>query len=168
MSGQTPMWTQFILGSNVISNCSGVLIADGRELFYLERGERDDQLLLSVDVFQESGVRVAKLRRNAWAFHQDHYSVTTPPSGLTLAESGGGRVLLSAKVHGRDRVEVDHGWIYTAEGMRVDITPESVVVDGRIKLSGNTISGMNSAIVIDKGSLCDRCWTRRTTDAVAC
>ncbi len=146
------MWTEFILGSNVVHNCSGVLIADGSELFYLERGQRDDQLLLSVDVFDRSGSRLAKLRRNAWAFHQDAYEVTTAPSSLTLVATATGDVVLSAKVHGHSSIEVDGGDLYAAEGTRVQISPDKLVIGGGITLSRNTISGMNSAFLIAKGA----------------
>lgn len=143
-----PMWTEFILGSNVVQNCSGVLIADGSELFYLERGQRDDQLLLSVDVFDGTGSRLAKLRRNAWAYHQETYEVTTAPGSLVLSATGTGDVLLSAKVHSRDCIEVDGGSLYAAEGTHVAISPDKLVIGGTITLSRNTVSGMNSAFFI--------------------
>jgi hypothetical protein len=147
------MWQEFVLGSNLVQNCSGVLIADGRELFYLERGERDDQLLLSVDVHDERGQRLAKLRRNAWVFHQeDRFDITTPPSGLTLTDKATGSVILSAKVHGRDRLEVDQGRLYSGDGTLIDVSPGALIIDGRITLSRNTVSGMNSAFLIDKNA----------------
>lgn len=146
----TPMWTQFILGSNIIENCSGVFIADGTELFYLERGDGDQQLLLSVDVFDADGNRLAKLRRNAWPFHQDRFEVTTAPGSLVLRDSTTGEVVLSAKVLDRDRIEVDQGVLYAAGGTRVDIEPDKLVVGGRVTLSGNKVGGMNSAFLVAK------------------
>jgi hypothetical protein len=146
------MWSQFILGSNIVENCSGVLIADGRELFYLERGKNDAQLLLSVDVFDASGARLAKLRRNAWPFHQDQYEVTTAPSSLVLTETATGKTLLSAIVHDRDRIEVERGDLYSTAGAHIVVGPDRLVIGAGITLSRNLIRGMNSAFAITKDS----------------
>jgi hypothetical protein len=146
----TPMWQQFVLGSNVIENCSGVLIADGHELFYLERGQRDEQLLLTVDVYDDRGERLAKLRRNAWVFHHERFEITTAPSALTLTDASTQAVLLSAQVHDRDRIEVDRCHLFSAEGSMIDAEPDQLVINGRVTLKSNMISGMNSAFLIDK------------------
>ena len=107
------VWVELIFGGNTIRNCSGVVIADGQELVYLERGERDSQLLLTIDVFSAEGERVAKLRRNAWAFQGEGFDITTGPDSLQLTRPGG--VVLEARVLDRDRIEVPHGQLYTPD-----------------------------------------------------
>jgi hypothetical protein len=108
------MWGTMKLGGNTIANTSGVLIADGKEIIALERGEGDLQLLLSIEIFDQEGRHIAKLRRNAWAFPDggERYAITTNPGALTLTDTETGRVVVGAKVLGRNEVEVDRGDFY--------------------------------------------------------
>ncbi len=57
------------IGSNIIKNTNGVLSVEGEKQIYLEIGEKDKQLLLTMDIFDSKGEHIAKLRRNAWVFN---------------------------------------------------------------------------------------------------
>jgi hypothetical protein len=82
------MWSELVIGGNRIINCSGVIRVDGDPQVYLERGTRDVQLLLTINVCDETGKTVAKLRRNAWAYNdKSRYDITTHPSSLTLTDT---------------------------------------------------------------------------------
>jgi hypothetical protein len=60
---------------------------------------------------------------------------------------------MSAKVRDRDRIEVDGARLYSHAGTLLEISPDRLVIDGHMTLSGNAIIGANSAIVIAKGSV---------------
>ncbi len=77
------MWKELVIGSNRLIDASGVIVVMDKEKVSLERGH-DDQLLLTMDVYNADGKHVAKLRRNAWAFWPD------PASGSTRYESRAG------------------------------------------------------------------------------
>jgi hypothetical protein len=138
------------LGGNTIANTSGVLIADGKEIIALERGEGDLQLLLSIEIFDQEGRHIAKLRRNAWAFPDggERYAITTNPGALTLTDTETGRVVVGAKVLGRNEVEVDRGDFFTPSGMEIVVTPESLEIATNLFI-GNRIQASGAAIVLE-------------------
>jgi hypothetical protein len=149
------MWSELVIGGNRIINCSGVIRVDGDPQVYLERGTRDVQLLLTINVCDETGKTVAKLRRNAWAYNdKSRYDITTHPSSLTLTDTTTGEVILEASVKGRDAIEVPRANFYTRGGERIEIRPDALVVwPMQLTLAGNEIRGMDSALDINRGFL---------------
>lgn len=148
------MWTEMNLGSNIITNVPGVMLVEtdkGRqELMSLEVGDRSQQVLLTIDVYDADGNHVAKLRRNAWVFNEkERFEVTTSPASLRLTEKDSGRVVVEANVLDRNRVQVLHGDLHTPSGDRIEIRPDRVVF-GTNTLSDNTVEGrgQGTAIVI--------------------
>lgn len=100
----------------------------------------DGQLLLTANLFDATGKRMGKLRRNAWVYNDDdRYSITTNPATLKLIE-GENRLVFEANVHGSDQIEVPRGELYTRGGRRIEIQPTYLKVDG-VTLIGNTMSG---------------------------
>lgn len=145
-------WSELDLGSNIITNTSGIIEVDGEPLISLERGG-DDQLLLTVDVYDSERQHIAKLRRNAWVFNErDEHAVTTHPATLRLVHQPTGTVLLEARVLGRDRVAVSQGLFWSAKGHRFEITSAGLTIGG-ITLSDNRIDGMGKAIAIAGDSI---------------
>lgn len=70
------MWSELVIGSNRVINAHGVIGVDGEPQVELERGT-DMQLLLTMDLYDQGGKHVAKLRRNARAFHGEDYDIAT-------------------------------------------------------------------------------------------
>src|SRR6266545_3181292 len=99
------MWSELVIGSNRLIDASGVIVVMGKEQVHLERG-RDDQLLLTMDLYDAEGTHIAKLRRNAWAFHGEDYDITTHPSSLSLVHRASGTLVAEAQVQDRDRIVV--------------------------------------------------------------
>jgi hypothetical protein len=129
------MWNEFIIGSNVFQDTPGVLVVEGQEQIWLERGSRDDQLLLTMDVYDGNGIHVAKLRRNAWAFNEGgRHDITTNPKSLQLIDKEADSIVVEAQVLDRDRVQVPRGAFYTVSGVRIIITSEY------LQLGTNTLS----------------------------
>ncbi len=76
---------EVIVGSNIIRNTSGVLNVSGKDQIGLEVDEETTQLLLTMDIYNPSGKKIAKLRRNAWVFNEGNiYDITTVPDSLKL------------------------------------------------------------------------------------
>jgi hypothetical protein len=146
-------WARLTIGSNVVENTPGIIVADGRALVFLERGDDSQQLLVTADVYDVTGAHVAKLRRNAWAFNdQDRFAFTTNPTSLTLTEEASGEVVLEANVHDRNRIEVPRGRLYTPTGTAIAIAPDRLVVGG-ITMMQNTASGLGTFLEISPGRL---------------
>ena len=137
------------IGSNIIRNTSGVLRVEEREQIFLELGERDRQLLLTMDIYDSVGNHIAKLRRNAWTFNeQDRFTVTTHPSSLRLVDTTSDDLIVEANVISEDRIAVPHGRFYTHQGHLVEITPEFWRINGSLTMSGNTLEGGGGAVAI--------------------
>jgi hypothetical protein len=136
------------IGSDIIRNSSGILSVEGQDQIYLEIGERDDQLLLTMDVYDAEGNHIAKLRRNAWAFNnRDRFDITTIPSSLRLTDTDSGDLVVEANVTGPSRIEVLNGRFYTNRGHLLEITPDYWRIGG-VQMSGTISEGTDQMVVI--------------------
>ncbi len=136
------------IGSNILRNASGVLKVAGQEQIFLEVGE-NGQLLLTMDLYDETGKHIAKLRRNAWAFNEgERFAITTNPSDLTLRESKSGAIIVRARVLNPTHIEILEGRFFTHRGHLLEITPDYWRVAGGITMSGNIFDGGGGAVAI--------------------
>jgi len=136
------------IGSNILRNTSGVLKVAGQEQIFLEVGE-NGQLLLTMDLYDETGKHIAKLRRNAWAFNEgERFAITTNPSDLTLRESKSGAIIVRARVLNPTHIEISEGRFFTHRGHLLEITPDYWRVAGGITMSGNIFDGGGGAVAI--------------------
>ncbi|MDP9301102.1 MAG: hypothetical protein M3P43_09460 [Actinomycetota bacterium] len=143
------MWKELVIGSNRLIDASGVIVVMDKEKVSLERGH-DDQLLLTMDVYNADGKHVAKLRRNAWAFHGEDFDITTHPSSLTLVHRESGVLVAEAQVLDRDRVVLPRADFFAATGDRIVVTPDAIRVGG-LTMAGNVFQGTNSMLTIGSG-----------------
>ena len=105
------------IGSNILRNTSGVLKVAGQEQISLEVGG-NGQLLLTMDLYDQTGKHIAKLRRNAWAFNEgERFAITTNPSDLTLRESKSGAIVVRARVLDATHIEIPEGRFFTHRGI---------------------------------------------------
>ena len=148
------MWTEMNLASNIITNVPGVVLVQTdrgcTELLSLEVGDRSQQVLLTMEVYDADKNHVARLRRNAWVFNDaERFEVTTSPDSLRLTEKNSGTVVVEANVLDRNRVQVLQGDLYTPLGDRIEIRPDRVVFLTNTFM-GNTLigQGQGAAIVI--------------------
>lgn len=138
------------IGSNIIRNTSGVLNVQGKEQISLEIGERDNQLLLTMDIYDSAGDHIAKLRRNAWVFNKrDQFEVNTSLVSLKLIDKETGEIVVEANVVDKDKIQVLQGRFYTHTGHLLEITPEFWRIGDSIKMSGNIIDSCGGAVAIE-------------------
>jgi hypothetical protein len=105
------------------------------------------QLLLTMDLYDAAGTHIAKLRRNAWAFHQSRFDITTRPDDLTLTDIASGDTVLKARVLGPDIIDITQGAFFTHKGTLLEITPHYFRV-GQLTTSGNVLDGNGTAFGI--------------------
>ncbi len=136
------------IGSNILRNTSGVLKVAGQEQIFLEVGE-NGQLLLTMDLYDQTGKHIAKLRRNAWAFNEgERFAITTNPSDLTLRESKSGAIVVRARVLDPTHIEIPEGRFFTHRGHLLEITPDYWRVAGGLTMSRNVFDGGGGAVAI--------------------
>lgn len=110
------------IGSDRFIDSRGRILIDGEEQVVLERGERDDQLLATIDLRDETGKMIGKFRRNAWAFHDAQtFEVTTSPRHIRLVEVESGREVFAAAVTSPNSIEISKLDIYGPEGIHVKV-----------------------------------------------
>lgn len=143
------MWSELVIGSNRVINSHGVIGVDGEPQVELERGTEDMQLLLTMDLYNEGGEHVAKLRRNAWAFHGEDYDITTHPSSLKLIHRATSTVVAEAQIQNRDRIVVPNADFFLKTGPRIVVLPDALQVGG-MRLSRNVFQETGS--MLDFGS----------------
>ena len=136
------------IGSNIIRNTSGVLNVSGKEQISLEIG-KDDQVLLTMDLYDQAGKNIAKLRRNAWAFNDgDRFAITTSPKNLTLSDSKSGAIVVRVRVMDQTHIEIPEGRFFTHKGHLLEISPTFWRVAGNITMSGNVIDSCGGAVAL--------------------
>lgn len=145
------MWTQLKIGSTRLLNASGAIYVLGRKQIHLERGD-DDQLLLTMTLFDQDGQRIARLRKNTWAIHGERFDVTTQPGAVTLVHRAPKTVVMRAEILRSDTVAVLAADFHAESGDRVVAKAHSLSV-GRVALTGNVFDGSNSALRIDHASI---------------
>lgn len=147
------MWTQLRIGTNTISDTTGVIKADpAHQIIGLELGN-DGKLLLSIDVYGAGGAHEAKLRRNAWVFgDQTRYDFTCLPTRVGMTEKATGRRVVDAELVGPGRIDIVNGDLYSPGGAHIEITPEYLRVDGTL-FKGNLFNALGTAIAIGSTGL---------------
>lgn len=146
-------WNKITVGSNIFFNqgdvISSVFNVLGEDQIWLERGEEDNQLLLTMDLYNASGERLGKLRRNAWppAHDASRFEVTTNPESLTLTHSESETVVLEVQVIDQNELVVPQGRFYSRVGHRILITPDRWDINGS-RMSGNIVSDCEGGVRI--------------------
>ncbi len=136
------------IGSNIIRDTNGVLNVAGEDQISLEMDPESNQLLLSMDIYDASSVKVAKLKRNAWVFNKDaDYEIRTNPHSLQLINRQSSKVVVEVRVAGVSKIEIPHGAFYTSKGKLLEISPQHWKISG-ITMSGNIIEGCGKAVAI--------------------
>lgn len=119
------------LGSNQLRNTNGVIKLQGKPQLVLELTATS--ILLTMDFYDESGVHVAHLRRNAWGFNRREQFMlqTSSPTVAAFAEGAWlkilerqtGATVLSVTARPDQQVEMTDGHFHTHTGALVELTP---------------------------------------------
>ncbi|HEX9743490.1 MAG TPA: hypothetical protein VGA17_11960 [Nitrospiraceae bacterium] len=146
------------IGSNSFRNSNGVLAIHGKEQIVLEFLSENDQLLLTVDLYNASGRQVAHLRRNEWKFNVDDrfaFSATAASPSLyggapwlKLVDKESGDAVLEASATDREKVQILEGKLYTHKGQLLEITSHLCRIAGVVTMFGDTRDARGGAIVI--------------------
>ena len=139
------------IGSNTFRNTNGMLRIEGETQLILERGVSDDPLLLTMDIHNSRGDRLARLDRNTWVWNpQDRYAIIiTPPSSLELMDTFADVLVVGAEVVADDQIAVTNARFYTNRGTRADITPQLARV-GVLVVANTEIDCAGGAAELDR------------------
>lgn len=144
------------LGSNAFRNTSGVLTLQGREQVVLELKPETSQLLLTMDLYDAEGARIAHLRRNTWVLNKEEaFAFASGPESPTLFSDHAwvkitarpaGETVFEGKVLDKDVVEISSARFFTHSGHLVEISSHYCRIRGNTTLFGD-VQDMNGGPV---------------------
>lgn len=147
------------VGSNVFRNINGVVKLQGKEQMYWEVLPDLQSLLLTMDLYDDKGVRVGHIRRNvvknggAGRFtvtlnSNDNAEPNYTPS-ITVSDRSNGRIVIEAfLVQGR-KIRIAAGSFYSHKGELVQISPHYCRIGTGRTLFGDVVESRGGNALID-------------------
>lgn len=146
------------IGSNVFRNTNGVLKLQGKEQLVLETQLDPVMLLLTMDLYNDQGVRVGHIRRNALSAHStDRFTINVktnrepapddPPS-VTVTERTSGHTVFEACLIQRRKIRITVGHFHTHKGDSVTVSPHYCRIGTGFTLFGHVAESRGSAAAI--------------------
>ena len=135
------------IGSNVLRNTNGVVKLLGKEQVVFEVRDEEPHLLLTMDLYDMTGTRLAHLRRNAWIVNPgNRFQVTSvpavralfyQPASVKVVDGRVKEVVLEALLEETGRIQILHGQLYAYTGACLEITPHCWRIVGDTRAFGN-------------------------------
>jgi hypothetical protein len=147
------------VGSNVFRNINGVVKLQGKEQMYWEVLPDLQSLLLTMDLYDDKGMRVGHIRRNvvknggAGRFtvtvnSNDNAELNYTPS-ITVSDRSNGRIVIEAfLVQGR-KIRIAAGSFYSHKGELVEISPHYCRIGTGRTLFGDVVESRGGIASID-------------------
>ena len=146
------------IGSNIFRSTNGVVKIHGKEQLVVERKPEQGLLLVTLDLYNERGVRIAHVRRNVLTLNergqftvdapvgQNLSSVNSPSVRITDLQSG--HVVLEARMASEHRIDLVCGSLYSHKGMLVEITSLYCRIGPHTTLFGNIVETRGGPVVL--------------------
>lgn len=132
------------IGSNIFRNTNGVVTIGGKEQLVVELKPELGQLLITLDFYNEQGVRIAHLRRNVLTVNERgrfaveiSHGPTLP--ALQLSDLQSGDPALEIHMMSVHRVDLVCGKLFSHKGMPVEITPHYCRIGSHTTLFGEIL-----------------------------
>lgn len=147
------------IGSNTFRNTNGVVKIHGKEQLVIETNREQGLFLITLDLYDEYGTRIAHLRRNALTLNrgtrfavevhlgQSLSSTDGPSVRLTDLQSGG--IVLTATMTATHKASLLYGKLYSHRGIQVEITPNYCRIGSGTTLFGDIVESRGGPVVLD-------------------
>ncbi len=121
---------ELLIGSNVFRNTNGVVKIQGKEQLVLE--SRHDGVYLTLDLYDQTGSRVAHIRRNTLVlnptgqFSDDRLTSPDASTGwpwVRVVDHRARTPVLEAYLAADKKIQITMGRLYSHKGIAVEITP---------------------------------------------
>ncbi len=146
------------LGSNIFRNTNGVIKIQGKEQVVIEMRPEEGRFLVTLDLYDIRGVRIAHLRRNIFTVndggrftidtHLDHpLSPTTVPS-ICVTDRRSGEIVFEVERTLKQSVSITNGKLYSHRGILLEITPHYCRIDAAITRFGEIMETRGGPAVL--------------------
>lgn len=132
------------IGSNIFRNTNGVVTIGGKEQLVVELKPELGQLLITLDFYNEQGIRIAHLRRNVLTVNERGRFAVEMSHGptlpaLQLSDLQSGDPALEIHMMSVHRVDLVCGKLFSHKGMPVEITPHYCRIGSHTTLFGEIL-----------------------------
>lgn len=149
---------ELLIGSNIFRNTNGVVKIDGKEQLVLESKPEEARLLMTIDLYNEGGSRIAHLRRNVLALNQAgqfaaevHRAQSDSPTDapwVRLTDQRTGEIVLEAIAASENKIQITSGKFYSHKGTLVEITPHYCRIGSGMTLFGDIVETRGGMVVL--------------------
>ncbi len=137
------------IGSNQLRNTNGIFVAQDQDLIKVERQAENGGILLSMDLYNPAGTRIARLEQNRWiANEHDRFEVRTSPESVTLVDRILKGPVFAVQTQAENRVHVPQAKFYLPGGTVSEVTADSWHIGNKIELKDADVDLQGGAIEI--------------------
>jgi len=147
------------MGSNVFRSINGVVKLQGKEQMFWEVAPDLQTLLLTMDLYDDKGVRVGHIRRNVvksgvagrFTITVNSHASTRPENlpSVTVSDRSNGQIVIEAfLVQGR-KIRIATGSFFSHKGELVEISPHYCRIGIGRTLFGDVVEGRGGNALID-------------------
>ncbi|RMH38279.1 MAG: hypothetical protein D6690_00360 [Nitrospirae bacterium] len=125
-----------LIGTNVLRNTNGIVLAHGQEQLRIEC-QPDGPPLLTMPLCMPTGREVGKLERNVWISNEgDRFVLTQEGRSVVLTDTMLKNVVIEVVQDDHDQVRVPQAKFYTTKGVLSEATSEWWRVGNKMELKG--------------------------------
>lgn len=149
---------ELLIGSNVFRDTNGVVTIEEKEQLVLEWRPDEGLLLVTMDLYDERGVRVAHLRRNMFVVnrleqfgieaHRSGDGIESAPPWVRLFDIRSKLSVLDVQMISEHRAHIRSGWFHSHRGTPVEITPHYCRLGSQATLFGEIIEARGGMVVL--------------------
>lgn len=149
---------ELLIGSNIFRNTNGVVKFHGKEQVVFEPKPDQGLLLVTLDLYSETGTHIGHLRRNVPALnragrfsidvHRSQGDVRNDPPWVLVSDRHGGETVLEARLVGEHKVQVTAGKFYSHKGILVEITPHYCRIGSGLTLFGDVVENRGRTVTL--------------------
>ncbi len=137
------------IGSNHLRNTNGTFVVQDQDLITVERHADNGGLLLSIDLYNPAGTRIARLERNQWTSNEhDRFEIRASPESVTLVDHTLKAPVFSVHAQADDNVRVSHAKFYLPGGTVSEVTADGWHVGNKLELKNADVDLQGGAIEI--------------------
>lgn len=146
------------VGSNIFRNTNGVVTIHGKEQLVIEAKPEQGLLLVTLDLYDEHGVRSAHLRRNVLMLNErEQFAVDvrlnqslspTDVASVRLRNRQSGHLVFEARMTSDSRVDLVCGRLHSHKGMPVEITSHYCRIGSNTALFQEIVEARGGPVVL--------------------
>jgi len=149
---------ELLIGSNKFRNTNGVIRIQGKEQLFFESKPEQGLLLVTIDLYSDTGTHIGHLRRNILALNpSDQFSIDvhrtddSMPGDLPwvrVTDQSTGQMILDACLVTHKKIHVRLGKFYSHKGILVDITPHYCRIGSGTTLFGDISENKGGGVTL--------------------